>query len=152
MAYPEVGMLEVRDVLRLWLTGQAKKAIARQLGLDAKTVRSYVAAALAAGLVASANEVTDELYAKTLAALRASGGRPRGEAWAICEEQRAEIEKLLVQGVRLTKTRKLLQRRGIEVPYSTLHRFAVEELSFGRVLGTPYSTNYVWCPRISSSF
>jgi transposase len=136
MAYREVGMLEVKEVLRLWLAGQAKKAIARQVGLDPKTVRSYVAAALAAGLIATATEVSDELLAKTLAELRADGGRPRGEAWAICEREREEIARLLGQGVRLSKARKLLQRRGVEVPYSTLHRFAVEELEFGRTAPT----------------
>jgi len=136
MAYREVGMLEVKEVLRLWLSGEAKKAIARQVGLDPKTVRSYVAAALAAGLVATASEVSDELLAKTLAELRPSGGRPRGEAWAVCEAERGEIEKLLAQGVRLTKARKLLQRRGVEVPYTTLHRFAVEELGFGKTAPT----------------
>ena len=132
MAYREVGMLEVKEVLRLWLAGQAKKAIARQVGIDPKTVRTYVAAALAAGLVATASEVNDELLAKTLAELRPGGGRPRGEAWAVCEREREEIERLLGQGVQLSKARKLLQRRGVEIPYSTLHRFAVEELSFGK--------------------
>ena len=136
MAYREVGMLEVKEVLRLWLSGQAKKTIARQVGLDPKTVRSYVAAAVAAGLVATASEVSDELLAKTLAELRPSGGRPRGEAWAVCEAERGEIEKLLAQGLRLSKARKLLQRRGVEVPYSTLHRFAVEELGFGKTAPT----------------
>ena len=125
-------MLEVKEVLRLWLAGQAKKTIARQVGLDPKTVRSYLAAALAAGLLASAPEVSDELLAKTLAALRPRGGRPRGEGWAVCEAEREQIEKLLAGGVRLSKARKLLQRRGVEVPYSTLHRFAVEELGFGK--------------------
>jgi hypothetical protein len=132
MTYREVGMLEVKEVLRLWLGGQAKKAIARQVGIDPKTVRSYVAAALAAGLVATAREVSDELFAKTLAELRPESGRPRGDAWAVCESEREEIVRLLGQGVRLSKVRKLLQRRGVEVPYSTLHRFAVEELEFGK--------------------
>ena len=43
-------MVEIKEVLLLWLGGQAKKAIARQMGLDPKTVRSYIAAAEAAGL------------------------------------------------------------------------------------------------------
>ena len=45
MAYREVGMLEIKEVLRLWLAGAPKKQIARQLGLDPKTVRRYVGAA-----------------------------------------------------------------------------------------------------------
>ena len=39
---------------------------------------------------------------------------------------------MLQQGVRLSKIRRLLQRRGVLVPYPTLHRFAVAEFGFGR--------------------
>ena len=45
MAYREVGMIEIKEVLRLWLAGRGKKPIARQLGLDPKTVRRYIRAA-----------------------------------------------------------------------------------------------------------
>jgi hypothetical protein len=34
--------------------------------------------------------------------------------------------------VRLTKTRRLLKRREVYVSYATVHRFAIEELGFGR--------------------
>ncbi len=50
MAYREVGLFEVKEVLRLWIGGAAKKQIARQVGLDPKTVRRYVEVALANGL------------------------------------------------------------------------------------------------------
>jgi len=38
----------------------------------------------------------------------------------------------LAAQVRLSKVRRLLLRHGVEVPYSTLHRFAAVELGFGR--------------------
>ena len=50
MAYREVTMVEIREVLRLWLAGLGKKRIARQLGLDPKTVRRYIAAGAGVGL------------------------------------------------------------------------------------------------------
>ena len=34
--------------------------------------------------------------------------------------------------MRLSKVRRLLHRKGVDVPYSTLHRFAVAELGFGQ--------------------
>ena len=40
---------------------------------------------------------------------------PHGEAWAVCEQQREEIVRLLGQKVRLSKVCRLLQRRGVEV-------------------------------------
>jgi DNA-binding NarL/FixJ family response regulator len=45
MAFREVTMLEVKEVLRLWLLGVPKKRIAQQLGFDVKTVRRYLGVA-----------------------------------------------------------------------------------------------------------
>jgi transposase len=50
MAFREVTMLEVKEVLRLWLGGAPKKRISAQLGLNVKTVRRYIGAARAEGL------------------------------------------------------------------------------------------------------
>jgi len=50
MAFREVTMLEVTEVVRMWLSRLSKKQIARQLGLDVKTVRRYVKAAAECGL------------------------------------------------------------------------------------------------------
>src|SRR3972149_5626867 len=55
MAYREVTMLEVKEVLRLWLTGVRKKRIAAQLGLNVKTVRRDLRAAPAHGLATPAS-------------------------------------------------------------------------------------------------
>lgn len=126
-------MIEIKEVLRLWRAGTPKKRIASQLTLDIKTVRRYIAAAEATGLTAPAVEaVTDEQLAAVLAAVAPDTGRPHGEAWLRCIDERDEIERLLGQRVRLSKVRRLLQRRGIEIPYTTLHRFAVAELGFGQ--------------------
>jgi transposase len=42
MAFREVRVLEVKEVLRLSREGLAKKRVARQLGLDVKAVRRYL--------------------------------------------------------------------------------------------------------------
>ena len=49
MGYREVTMLEIKEVLRQWCAGAAKKRIAAQLGLDIKTVRRYLRAAQGQG-------------------------------------------------------------------------------------------------------
>src|SRR5690606_25241791 len=69
--------------------------------------------------------------AAVLVALKSTAGRPRGESWERCLEQRAFIEEKL-ERVKLSKVRRLLLRRGVEIPYATLHRFAVTELGYGR--------------------
>lgn len=134
MGFREVTMLEVKEVLRLWLLGIPRKRIAQQLGFDVKTVRRYVGAAGAQGVEAShgLEALTDELVGAVLAAVQPRIGRPRGADWAQCAAQRDFIQAQLDRGVRLTKTRKLLARRGILIPYDTLRRYALAELGFGR--------------------
>jgi transposase len=132
MAYREVTMVEIKEVLRLWMGGAKKKRIAAQLSLDVKTVRRYVAAAEGVGLAPGATELTDEQVGAVLHELQPTIERAHGEGWQKCESERTEIERLLEQHVRLSKVRRLLHRRGVVVPYSTLHRFAVAELGFGR--------------------
>ena len=138
MAYREVGMLEIKEVLRLWLSGTAKKRIARQLGLDPKTVRRYIRVAEQSGLSASEGTaaLSEERLGSVMLALHSQPARPRGASWARCVKQRERIQQWLGGGVRLSKVRRLLQREGVAIPYATLHRFAVAELGFGRTAAT----------------
>src|SRR5438552_3605313 len=136
MGYREVTMLEIKEVLRLWCAGAAKKRIAAQLGLDIKTVRRYLRAAQACGLRSGGALPDAEQLAGVVAALQPDWGRPRGEAWERCAGQREFIARHLGHGVRLSKIRRLLKRCGVELSYAALRRFAVAELGFGRVAAT----------------
>lgn len=132
MAFREVTMLEVKEVLRRWSAGEAKKAIARQAGVSRNTVRSYIKAALKCGLrPGTPQQPSDEQIAAVLTELRAPVERERGDAWLLCEQHRVFVEKKLAEDVMLTKVGRLLKRQGVAVPYATLHRFAVSELGFG---------------------
>lgn len=134
MPFREVTMLEVKEILRLWLLGVPRKRIAQQLGFDVKTVRRYLKAARKQGVDAPQGlpALTDELVAAVVAAVQPRTGRPRGEDWARCAAQRDFIAAQLAHDVRLTKLRKLLRRRGVEIPYDTLRRYVLAELGFGR--------------------
>jgi hypothetical protein len=125
-------MVEIKEVLLLWLGGAKKKRIAAQLSLDVKTVHRYVAAAESIGLTVGAGAPSDEQLGAVVHALQPSAERQHGDGWQKCESERAEIERLLAQRVRLSKVRRMLHRRGVDVPYSTLHRFGVAALDFGR--------------------
>jgi transposase len=133
MAYREVTMLEVKEVLRLWLRGRALRAIARSVGVTRNTVRSYVETAVACGLAVEGGEqaLSEERLGEVLLRLKMRPERGKGESWGRCESEREFIEGLLRQRVRLSKVRRLLERRGVSVPYVTLHRFATSELGFG---------------------
>ena len=133
MAFREVTMLEIKEILRLWLGGVPKRRIAEQLGFDVKTVRRYLAAARVHGLEQTHGPaaLTDDLVTAVIAATQPATGRPRGDGWAVCEAHRDFIAGHLKQRVRLTKIAKLLRRQGVAIAYPTLRRFALERLDFG---------------------
>lgn len=54
------------------------------------------------------------------------------EAWQQCQEQRAFIEEKLHARVRLSKVRRLTLPQGVDISYSTLHRYAAVALGFDR--------------------
>lgn len=134
MAYREVGMIEVKEVLRQWLLGAGRKRVARQVGADVKTVRRYVQVAEQAGLNPSSGvgALTDEVMSRVLEVLKGGSERGHGASWEACRDQRGWIEERLEEGVRLSKIGRLLRRRGVVIPYATLHRYAVAELGFGK--------------------
>jgi hypothetical protein len=136
LAFREVGVLEVKEVLRLARDGVAKKRIAALLGLDIKTVRRYLRAAQECAPTSPGAAVDDVLLAAVLSRVQAPG-RPTGEGWELCAAQREYIASLLRSRVRLTKVRKLLRReRGVLVSYATLRRYAIAELDYGDTAAT----------------
>lgn len=66
MAYREVSVIEIREVLRAWLGGVGVRTVAAHAGVDRKTTRRYVQAAEAAGVVRddSLEQVTDEVVVR----------------------------------------------------------------------------------------
>ncbi len=134
MAFREVSVAEIREVLRLWVRGYGLRAIARLSGVDRKTVRRYVEAAEAAGLAREHGEgaLTDELIGDVVDRVRPARPSGHGRAWGVLDAHRTEIEGWLEDDLRLTKIHDLLERRGVRVPYRTLHRFCTEELGHRR--------------------
>ena len=55
-------MIDVAEILEHWYLGRPKAEVARSLGVDVKTVRKYVAAAEAAGLVPGGPPVPAERW------------------------------------------------------------------------------------------
>ena len=94
MAYREVTMVEIKEVLLLWMGGAKKKRIAAQLTVDVKTVRRYIQAARDAGLQPG-SALTDEQFGTVLQILSPAIERSHGEGWQKCESERAEIGCLL---------------------------------------------------------
>ena len=108
MSYREVTMIEVKEVLRLWVAGTPTKRVAAMLGLDPKTVRRYVKGAAGVGLTPGSTPVSEAEVTAVLMALHPASDRPHGKTWAQCETERAKIKAWLAGGIRLTKIGKLL--------------------------------------------
>ena len=127
-------MIEIREILRLWLAGRGLREVARLSGTDRKTVRRYVDRARACGLDrdGDAAQLTDELLAVVIAGVRPSRPNGKSEAWETIAAQHEQIKVWLDQGLTLTKVHTLLGRRGVVVSYRTLNRYATTELGFGQ--------------------
>ena len=74
MAFREVLVTQVVEVLRAWLAGQGKRPAAKRAGVDVKTAQRYVRAAQEAGLARDGGEaqLRDELLGLVVAAVRPS--------------------------------------------------------------------------------
>ena len=97
MAFREVRVFEVREVLRLWLRGEGVRATERLVGVDRKTVRRYLAAAQELGLVGDGGEeqLSDEFMGSVVEKVRPHRVDGRGRAWALLVSQHAQIETWL---------------------------------------------------------
>src|SRR5215475_7122426 len=138
LAFREVAVTEIREVLRAWLAGAGLRRVAEQAGVDRKTARRYVEAAVAAGLARDGGngQLTDELLGQVAHAVRPVRPGGHGPAWDVLEARRAEIEALVKKDLTVVKIGVLLERRGVVVPYRTLHRFCAERCGFGRTAAT----------------
>ena len=135
MAFREVRVFEVREVLRLWLRGKGQRPISELAGMDRKTVRRYIDAAVELGLDRGGDEdqLTDLLLGQVVERVRPHRTDGRGEARRLLDGQRDQLEKWLdTDGLTVVKVHELLERLGVVVPERTLHRYALEELGIGR--------------------
>jgi hypothetical protein len=129
-----VSVIEIREILRLWLEGRGLREVPRLSGTDRKTVRRYVDRARACGVDrdGDACQLTDELLAAVIAGARPSRPNGKSQVWETIAAHREPIKAWLDQDLTLTKVHTLLGRRGVVVSYRTLHRYATTELGFGQ--------------------
>jgi transposase len=132
MAFREVLVTEVREVLRSWLAGGGKRPAARRAGVNVKTAARYIAAARAAGLARDGDEsqLSDELLGAVVAAVRPARPAGHGGSWEALAPRQAEITAWVKDGLTLVKMHEFLERSGTVVPYRTLARFAAVECGY----------------------
>ena len=124
MAFREVLVTEVKEVLRAWLSGLGKRPAAARAGVNVKTAARYIRAAQEASLSRDSGEdrLTDELIGVVVGAVRPAG---HGSSWEALAARKGEIAAWVKAVLTLVKIGELLERSGTAVPYRTLARFAV---------------------------
>jgi transposase len=131
-------MWEVLEVLRRAHRGERKRAISRATGRSRKTVHRYLKTASTLGWRPGESEPDEQLAAGVMA--RHRPGPRDGEPGATENRLLPHRETLAAwlggdtedrHALTLTKCHDLLGRRGVAVPYSSLHRFAVKHCGFG---------------------
>lgn len=136
MAYREVAMWEILNVLRRLDRGESKSSIAAATGHSRSTIRRYEHEARALGWAPGSEQLTEELAAEIGRRLHPARDRGPGESESDLLPHKEQIRKWLTpardekRGLRLTKVHELLIRQGIDVPYSSLHRFAIKHCGF----------------------
>jgi transposase len=137
MAYREVDMWEVLEVLRRLHRGESNAAIERATGRTRKTIRRYKQRARKLGWQPGGEKEPDEELAIAVGrSLRpVTDAEGLGTLEARLMPHRPTITEWVSpgdgsRGLRLAKVRDLLVRQGVKVPYSSLHRFAVSYCGF----------------------
>ena len=125
-------------VLRLWLRGEGYRGIDRLSGVDRKTVRRYVEAAIAAGLSCDGGEeqLTDVVIGLVCDKVRPARPTGHGAGWESLVPHEEEIKAWLAKDLKLVKVQDLLARKGTVVAYRTLNRFATQRCGFGQAKTT----------------
>ncbi|MGH8880987.1 MAG: IS21 family transposase, partial [Stackebrandtia sp.] len=137
MAFREVRVFEVREVLRLWLAGEGIRATERLAGVDRKTVRRYVDAAVAFGLTRDGGDeqLSDTFIGMVVEVVRPHRRDGRGETWQLLVARHDEIDAWVSGGLTAVKVAELLARRGVVVPTRTVQRYVAEVIGRRRGRG-----------------
>lgn len=131
MAYRELFVFEVHEVLRLWVAGYGYRRVSRVGGVDRKTARRYVDAAVALGLErgAGGRALDDELIAAVVARVRPGTPPQSGAMRSHCGAHAELIRGWFGEGCKGPKVVRLLARHtGVVVPLRTMQRFAATDL------------------------
>jgi transposase len=141
MAYRELFVVEVKEILRLWARGHGFRHVARATSLDRKTVRRYVTVARALGLDRNREDLAldDFFVGEVVASLLPGAKSAPGSMRNHCRAHAAAIAGWVKAGARGPKIVRLLTREtGVIVPLRTMQRFISVEL------GTPSRGRTVW--------
>ena len=128
MGYRKLSTADIQELMRRWRAQEGVRQIARETGIDRKTVRRYIAAAKSFSIERDrAQDPSAEEIAQITQKVQARPARAPSEAWKQLMPYKDKIAACIddQQRVRLRSIRALLAREGVNVTYWTLRRFAI---------------------------
>ena len=132
MSFRELTMTDVKEVLRRWTAGQSVRQMARESGVDRKTVRRYIEAAKSVGLTL-ASPLDDGALEEIVRRVQSRPVPAPSSVRKTIETLRPRIDKWLQQEprpLRLSRIHELLMREGYTFSYTALRRYAHRELGW----------------------
>jgi hypothetical protein len=130
MARETFNVVDVTEVLVHWYAGRSNSEIAASLGLYRKTVRKYVAPALAAGLTPGGPPMTAADWEKLLRDWfpELADTRLRQTTWPEIEKQHDYIKSMLGVVQMSTIWQRLRDEHGVECSVASLRRYVLTNL------------------------
>jgi transposase len=126
MARREFDVVDVVEILQHWHAGRPKAAIGASLGVDPKTIRKYVAPAVAAGIVAGGPPLSREVWAGLVAEWfpLLVDAKARSLTFVAVDTHRETIVELLDAGVTVsTIHQRLRDEDGLAVSVASVRRY-----------------------------
>lgn len=133
-------MIDVVEILVHWYAGRSRNQVAESLGVDRKTIRKYLAPAVAAGMEPGGRPVAEAEWRELVAGWfpELADARLRQVTWPHIEEHRDYIAGQLQAGVTMaTIHQRLSAEHGLACSPASLRRWVAanlpEDLRAGRV-------------------
>jgi transposase len=135
MAFREMEIVEVKEIIRRLVGGEKLQRIAAALGICRKTVRRYRDEAAERGLLSPGVVPSEEDIVAVAQAVRGASDKPEPPSDAILLPYQSRIVDWVKEDFRLTTMRKLL-RDEVDVAYPMLRRFAIRHCGFSGIKNT----------------
>jgi transposase len=132
MARRSFDVVDVTEIFIHWYAGRSLSEVSVSLGVDRKTIRKYLAPALAAGLVPGGPAMTGQEWAELVAGWfpRLADGRLRQTTWPLIAAHHEYIVAMLRAGVtQATIYQRLRDERGLSASLASLKRYVAANVA-----------------------
>ena len=129
MARRQFDMIDIVEVLQHWHAGRPKSVVATSLGIDAKTVRKYVAPAEEAGMAPGGAALSRAEWAELVRGWfpELVDARVRSRVRPVIEAQRERIGEMLKTNTVATVHQRLRDEHGLAVGVTAFRRYVADE-------------------------